>query len=136
MTAIEREYLTGYFHDSILADWHYDQTEHSLTLSLQCDWEAAKNGGNIADRRFTYRVIFEDVLRFICDTAARSPGVPLFWFYDGRFADTDEPDTLHYIMRLSEGTAEVICRDIRVERARGELLPPKRNEKGYYTYEL
>ena len=135
MNALEREYLGGYFHDSVLGDWHYDQTSHTLTLALQCDWEAAKNGGDLADKRFTYRIVFEGIQSFRCDAEKQMTNFPLFWFDSGACTETEDGQILYH-MRLNKGSAEIVCRDIRVECARGELLPPKRSEKGYYTYEI
>ena len=132
MNEIIRRYLTYYFHDSTFTDAHFDRETTTLTLTLQCDREL-DCPENWKDERFTYRLIFAGVRFHRLETEYRGSWMDM-QFLIGEFLDSDckkreeekagEP-LIHYGIHLSGGWAEILCREIRIERAVGELTEPE-----------
>lgn len=133
MTGTEQKYLTYYFHDSIFTDAHYEYETNTLTLTLQC-YREMDSWENRSDEKYTYRLHFEGVRHQILETNTRASWMDM-QFLAGEFLDSarknrEEKKTgealIHYAMKLSyDGWAEILCRNIRVERAVGELAEPE-----------
>lgn len=127
-----RRYLTYYFHDSTFTDAHFDRETTTLTLTLQCDREL-DCPENWKDKRYTYHLIFEGVRFHWLETECSGSWMDM-QFLIGEFLDSDrkkrEEETageplIHYGIHLSGGWAEILCREIRIERAAGELTEPE-----------
>lgn len=120
MTETTRNILCRYFHDSVFTDAHYDRDGATLTLSLQCEREMDEHHDDWRDAAYTYRLIFEGVRRQMLETECGGSWTDV-QFLTGEFLPT--PDGLWYAMHLHRGYAEIVCCDIRVERADGGAIP-------------
>ena len=137
-----RKYLTYYFHDSSFTDAHFDRETSTLTLTLQCDREL-DCPENWKDEKYTYRLIFEGVQYQLLETGCRDIWTDM-QFLVGELLDSarkkEEEENIgepliHYGIHLSGGWAEILCRDIRIERAEGELtdIPEKTKKEADFS---
>jgi len=123
MNEVIQKYLSGYFHDSIFTDAHYDHASNTLTLSLQCyrEWESYERW---QDAAYTYRLHFEGICHQVLETEIHGSWMDMM-LITGEIHSVPDKSLFRCTMLLNAGYAEILCRDIRLERAAGELAEPE-----------